>query len=984
MDVANLTVRIGANTRELDAALGKVPEKLKSLGNRAAAVGKTLTLGVTTPLLGIAGAAVKVAADYERASNVFQSVSGATARQMATVSATAQRLGADLTLPATSASDAMMAMLELNKAGLSLTDTMAAARGVLQMSAAAGIENAQAAEIAANALNAFHLAGSQAGKVADLLAAAAASASGEVTDIADAMQMASAVFHQGRQSIESLTTSIGLMANAGIQGSDAGTSLKQMMLSLMAPTDDAASVMNQYGIHVRDAEGHMKSMVDLVTEFSGKLGGLSDAQRDAALKTIFGTDAVRAAGVVLMGTSKAFEKMEQAVTKQGEASKQAGAKNQGLLGSLDALRSSLETLALSARPYLDTLASWALRLADLLNKINALPGPIKVVIINIGAFLAVVGPVVSVSGKVAAALGTLWGWITKLLPLLRAVPLLFTPWGAAIAAVTAVVGALYLAWRTNFLSLQDLTKRVWDGIKTIFRDMKDAGRLAVEGLAQGIRAGIKRVTDAAAAVGRAVVGTVRSVLGIHSPSKEADLIGREFWRGLVQGVQNGMGALGAIGSAAGKALMAATTQAVREAREQVHEEILRLYQEIREVRAGEGLPLLRAKYPDATPQQLQAMLKAQQTLEALRAAQKAAADRAATAAEFRPYAEAIWADLLAAGQAQAAREAQGSLAGGSEVLADLYRSALPASDAEALAVAQGAGAAQALRYAEWMQKKAAEGAAQRAAQAPPDYWTPTDTLNSDTEAKVAGELGSISAQATRQALEQVESVVWTKWRRLWSDLGRYAGDTLHQAGTRFVETVLSGTGSIKDAFGQLLADIKQMVIRMVAEVIVGHLGDALKRLTGGLFGGRRPGGNSPASGLMPFSARGSVPMLPGMDVLSGILSGILSGPLGILGLLAGLFGKRRKGLFGLGGFLGFLADGGPATAGQSYLVGERGPELFVPRQSGTIVPHEALGAAPINVTVHIGSVSRQVDLDRGWQDMARLIRRVQRTAPTTA
>ncbi|HXF08988.1 MAG TPA: phage tail tape measure protein, partial [Candidatus Acidoferrales bacterium] len=434
---AQLQVKIGADTSEAERAMQSVSDRLTSFGTEAAKIGGLLTLGVTTPLAGVAKAALGTAMDYQSALNLMQAVSGATAEQMQQVSERAKELGADMSLPATSAADAATAMTELAKAGLSVEQSMAAAKGVLQLSAAGGISNAAAAEIAANALNAFGLSGDQAANVANLLAAAANASSAEVTDVADALRMASAVFASAGVPIEELVASIGQMANAGIKGSDAGTSLKQMLLSLQAPTDKAAKLMDSLGITIYDAQGNMLPFDSIIEQFSTKLGGLSQEQRNAALATIFGSDAVRAANVVLMQGAEAHNQMLQAVTRQGAAADLAGARMKGLGGALQGLQSQVETVLLEvAEPFLQTLEGWVRGLADLVPKITELDPSLRNAALAFAAVLAAAGPVILAFGALATAIG-----------------FLLSPVGLVVVAIAALAAA----WTTNFLGIRDIT-----------------------------------------------------------------------------------------------------------------------------------------------------------------------------------------------------------------------------------------------------------------------------------------------------------------------------------------------------------------------------------------------------------------------------------------------------------------------------------------------------------------------------------------------
>lgn len=418
---------------------------------------------------------LKNAADFEQGMNMLQAVSGATAEQMAALSARAIQLGADMTLPNTSAKDAAEAMLELSKAGLSVDQTMAAAKGTLQLAAAAQIENARAAEITAQALNAFKLSGEEATRVADLLAATANASAAEITDVAAAMQMSATVAASAGVKIDELTTAIGLMANAGIKGSDAGTSLKTMLMRLQNPTDEAKGLMQQFGISVYDAAGQMRPMDALVAQFTGKLSGLTQEQRNAALATIFGTDAVRAANVVLMGGADAWDKMHTAVTKAGAAQELARAQTRGLNGAIDGLKSVLETAGLVlAGPFLKPLTEVVQKLGEFVGSL-----PIEEMAAFAAAALAsgdplgmLVGKLMELGGGLGGAQSAFGGLATFISstfgPALSSLQTLFEVVFAGIqTGVTTRVNLITAFLTENGTVLQALFMSVWSGLATI-------------------------------------------------------------------------------------------------------------------------------------------------------------------------------------------------------------------------------------------------------------------------------------------------------------------------------------------------------------------------------------------------------------------------------------------------------------------------------------------------------------------------------------
>jgi len=327
----------GAIDQVLIGALRKVGAVgVDMLGKAAAMFGRFVADGIS----GLA--------DYQTNLSLLQSTTSATDDQMARAAATAKALGADLTLPATSAGSAASAMTALAQAGIAMDDAIAGAKGTLQLAAAGMIADAEAAEYIAAALNQFGLAGSQATRVADLMAASISAAGSKVGQTGQAIQQAGASFAAAKIPVEVLVTAIDLMAKAGIKGSDAGTALKTMLQRLQKPTDEAAALMAHMGISIYDAEGAMRPMRDIIGQFSTALGGMTQEQRANAVVTIFGTDAQRAANIVLAGGVAAYDRMFAAVTRQNAAADQAAAQMAGLGGAVKGLGSQLETLALQA------------------------------------------------------------------------------------------------------------------------------------------------------------------------------------------------------------------------------------------------------------------------------------------------------------------------------------------------------------------------------------------------------------------------------------------------------------------------------------------------------------------------------------------------------------------------------------------------------------------------------------------------------------
>lgn len=412
-------------TQEMDrvsAASGKLKKHLEPVGSAMKLVGAgALAAGV---------ASVKMAGDYEQGLNIFKSVSGATAQQMAMVAAKARELGQDASLPGVSARDAANAMTELSKAGLSVNDTLAASKGVMSLAKAGQIDVADAATIAAQALNAFKLKGSDAGKVADVLANGANASATDIRGLSLGLQQSAAVASQFGVSLEDTVTTLGLFANRGMQGSDAGTSLKTMLISLANPSKKAANLMHQLGINAYDASGKFVGMRQLAQNLQNGLKGLSEEQKQQALATIFGTDAFRAAAFLADSAGKSYDDMSKAVGRSGAAMDLAKAQNSGFNGALDNLKSTIETVATDfGQKLLPELTKIIKQLAD------------SGVIEAFGNVLIALLPVLKMvaAGFVALKIAHVVGWFGQL--------------GAKIKEAGSVIGALSTVLRTNPLGL---------------------------------------------------------------------------------------------------------------------------------------------------------------------------------------------------------------------------------------------------------------------------------------------------------------------------------------------------------------------------------------------------------------------------------------------------------------------------------------------------------------------------------------------------
>ncbi|MEO7716353.1 MAG: phage tail tape measure protein [Capsulimonas sp.] len=485
----------------------------EQLAGMVTGAGATATATVTVPIVAAAGKSVEMAMDLEQALNVLQTQTSATDAQLSQMRKTARDLGGDMTLPATSSNDAAQAMVVLSQKSLSVNDSMTAARGTLQLAAAATIDAAQAAEIEGDALTAFKLKGDQATHVADMLAASQSASGTAATDAALSMQQAAAVYASANQPIEALMTSINLLGKAGIRGSDAGTSLKEMLLKLETPTAKAQQVLDKLGISIYDADGKMRPFRDLVAQFSAATSGLTQKQRDFALGTIFGSDAIRSATVIMAGGVTQYDKMEAAVTKAGAAAELAAAKNKGLKGALDGLGSELETIGeKTAAPFLRSMTELVKKAGDAIEVLDQLPQPIKDSALALAAVAAIAGPTVMGLGAIAGGVMNIRGALALMTVGAEAAAVAETTTAAAgvaafaagaplviaLIAVAGFVGAIAWKWgevRKAQDEATDSTKRFADAQKELAASGERGALMVNQGQIASVKSYWKSVLD---------------------------------------------------------------------------------------------------------------------------------------------------------------------------------------------------------------------------------------------------------------------------------------------------------------------------------------------------------------------------------------------------------------------------------------------------------------------------------------------------------
>lgn len=292
---------------------------------------------------------IKSTADFETEMNTLGAVAGPVGMAgttIAQVSAKALALGADFTIANASASDAAVTMTELVKGGLSAAQAMDAAKGSLQLASAGGISFVQAADLESAALAQFALKGTDAGKVADILANSAHAARGTVGDLGTALTYAGLNAHQAGWSLKETATTLAEFAKFGLTGSLGGTTLKDFTMRVekaAVSTGAAGDAYKQLGLDVYNQDGTLKSAAQISDQLATAHKKLAPMIYNSAMQTVFGARAINGANIMAMQGSKGWNELADKISKGAGAAGFSAARMQGLGGAFANLKNQVET-----------------------------------------------------------------------------------------------------------------------------------------------------------------------------------------------------------------------------------------------------------------------------------------------------------------------------------------------------------------------------------------------------------------------------------------------------------------------------------------------------------------------------------------------------------------------------------------------------------------------------------------------------------------
>lgn len=416
--------------------------RVQALGGAITGVGQMLNKGLTVPLLGVGVTALTVAANFEEGMSKVEAISGATASEVEQLSEKAKELGANTKFSATEASEAFSYMA---MAGWKTTDMLNGIDGIMNLAAASGENLALVSDICTDAMTAFGLSADQSSRFADVLAAASSNANTNVAMLGESFKYVAPVAGAMGYSVEDTAVALGLMANSGIKASQAGTSLRQILLGLQGGVELATKSTDKWRIEVENSDGSMRNLNDVVVDLRAAFGDMTDAQKASNAEAIAGKIGMSGLLSIVNASEADFNKLTGAIDNStGVAKKMADTMQNNLKGKITQFKSALEGAGIAiGENLIPALTKGVTKITDMVSAFNKLPPATQKNIVSVGATVAAMGPLMMIGGKLITGLGKTISLVSSVTSLAGSG--LVASLGA-VAGPLAAVGAGFYTW----------------------------------------------------------------------------------------------------------------------------------------------------------------------------------------------------------------------------------------------------------------------------------------------------------------------------------------------------------------------------------------------------------------------------------------------------------------------------------------------------------------------------------------------------------
>ena len=474
--------RLQEEAAATSTALAKIDEagkKMEAFGDSVTGVGQKI-MPASLAVAGLGTAAVKTAADFDESMSKVAAVSGATGDDLDALREKAREMGAKTKFSASEAADAMnyMAM-----AGWKTEDMLSGIEGIMNLAAASGEDLAATSDIVTDALTAFGLSAQDSGHFADILAAASSNANTNVSMMGETFKYCAPIAGALGFSAEDTAQAIGLMANAGIKSTQAGTALRTIMNNLTGEVKLSGAALGEVTIATTNADGSMRNLSDILGDCRDAFSQLSESEKAQAAEALVGKNAM-SGFLALMNASEAdVNKLSSAIANcDGVAENMAMTMQDNLAGQLTILKSQLEELAISfGEMLMPAIRNIVSKIQEFVDKLNHMSEGQRKAILTTALLVAAIGPLLVIIGTIISKVGVAMQGFVKLAQgvkklqlaaqtgtglvgkLATAISGISAPVIAVVAVIAVLAAAFKHLWDTNE-GFRNAITAIWEGI----------------------------------------------------------------------------------------------------------------------------------------------------------------------------------------------------------------------------------------------------------------------------------------------------------------------------------------------------------------------------------------------------------------------------------------------------------------------------------------------------------------------------------------
>ena len=456
----------------MDKNTARIAGDIQKAGDSIASTGTAITAAVTVPIIGAGVAAVKTAADFESSMSGVKAIMGE--KWDDSLTEQAKHLGATTAWTAREVGEAMQYTA---MAGWDAKQNMEGLNGILSAASAGGIGLAEATDVMVGALAGFGEGADQAEKYADIMTATFTNTKTDMLGLGESYKYVGSLAGTLGYDFAEVNTAIGIMGNASIDGSQAGTTLRTALLNMTGDSKEVKKAMGELGISMTNSDGTMKSFSDVMHDMKKGFSGLTEEGKLFYANQIFGKTATAGMLAVINSTDDAYDSLERSIKgASGAAGEAASGRLDNLNGQLTLLKSAIEGIAIRIGdfilPYLKQFVEWAQKLADKLNSMS--DEQLKAVLKNI-ALVASIGPMLIAFGKLVKIVGI----VIKVFALVSKaggfIAVITGPVGLVIAAILVLIGIVLLVRKHFDVFKQALSKfsPVFENIMVHLNGIKD-------------------------------------------------------------------------------------------------------------------------------------------------------------------------------------------------------------------------------------------------------------------------------------------------------------------------------------------------------------------------------------------------------------------------------------------------------------------------------------------------------------------------------